>query len=157
MEAGVPVMAKKPELDDIVSCNSLASRKVSRRITQIYDTALAPSGIRSTQMVILAQLYRRSDDPPTLSELADALVLDRSGLGHNLRPLERDGFIELQENENDRRQRHLVLTKAGKAKLLEAFPLWATAQDTFNKLYGESEMAELRKTLLKIAHDDRLR
>jgi DNA-binding MarR family transcriptional regulator len=78
-------------------------------------------------------------------------------LGHNLRPLERDGLIELQENENDRRERHLVLTKAGKAKLQEAFPLWATAQGTFTKLYGEKQMAELRKTLLTIAHDDRLR
>jgi DNA-binding MarR family transcriptional regulator len=82
--------------------------------------------------------------------------LDRSALGHNLRPLERDGLIELQENENDRRERHLVLTRAGKAKLQEAFPLWAKAQETFTKLYGEKRMAELRKTLLTIAHDDRL-
>ena len=150
------VVVKKPELADIVLCNSLATRKVSRRITQIYDTALAPSGIRSTQLVILAELYFRHKKPPTLSELADALVLDRSALGHNLRPLERDGFIELQENENDHRRRHLILTRAGKAKLLEAFPLWQTAQETFATLYGEKEMSDLRKTLLTIAHDDRL-
>jgi DNA-binding MarR family transcriptional regulator len=129
---------------------------VSRRVTQIYDTALAPSGIRSTQLVILAHLYGRGSAPPTLSELADDLVLDRSALGHNLRPLERDGLVKLQENENDRRQKHLVLTKSGKAKLEEAFPLWVSAQETFTKLYGEDRMAELRKTLLTIAHDDRL-
>ncbi len=64
--------------------------------------------------------------------------------------------VELQENENDCRQRHLVLTRLGKAKLQEAFPLWSKAQETFTKLYGEKEMSDLRKTLLMIAHDTRL-
>ncbi|MDR3614167.1 MAG: MarR family transcriptional regulator [Candidatus Obscuribacterales bacterium] len=149
-------MSKKLEFADIVDCNSLATRKVARRITQIYDASLAPSGIRSTQMVILAALSLRAKNPPTLSELADSLVLDRSALGHNLRPLERDGFIELQENQEDRRQRHLILTREGKAKLNEAFPLWVKAQESFSKLYGEKGMAELRKTLEAIAHDQRL-
>jgi DNA-binding MarR family transcriptional regulator len=149
-------MSRKAELNDISSCNSLATRKVSRRITQIYDTALAPCGLRSTQVHILGHLYARQKNPPTLNELAEAMVLDRSGLGHNLRPLERDGFVELQENENDRRQRHLVITRAGKAKLQEAFPLWETVQERLASLYGEKEMAQLRKTLSKIAHDDRL-
>ncbi len=149
-------MTKKLEMEDIVGCNSLATRKVSRRITQIYDAALAPSGLRSTQLVVLAHLNARGKNAPTLSKLAEDLVLDRSALGHNLRPLQRDGLIELQENENDRRQRHLVLTRLGKAKLQEAFPLWSKAQETFNTLYGEKEMADLRKTLLTIAHDNRL-
>ena len=89
-------------------------------------------------------------------ELADALVLDRSGLGHNLRPLERDGFVEMQENKQDRRQRYLVITRAGKAKLQEAYPYWLSAQNELTSLYGVNEVAELRKTLTKIAHDDRL-
>jgi DNA-binding MarR family transcriptional regulator len=149
-------MSRKAELKDISSCNSLATRKVSRRITQIYDTALAPCGLRSTQVHILGNLYARQKNPPTLSELAEAMVLDRSALGHNLRPLERDGFVELQENDQDRRQRHLVITRDGKAKLQEAFPLWVTAQERLTSLYGEKEMAKLRKTLNTIAHDERL-
>ena len=149
-------MSKKLEIADIVGCNSLATRKVARRITQIYDATLAPSGIRATQITILAALHLKAKQPPTLNELADALVLDRSTLGHNLRPLERDGYVELQENENDRRQRLLVITGKGNAKLQEAFPLWAKAQESFSKLYGEKEMTELRKTLAIIAHDERL-
>lgn len=149
-------MSRKAELADIGSCNSLAIRKVSRRITQIYDTALASCGLRSTQVHILGNLYARQKNPPTLNELAEAMVLDRSALGHNLRPLERDGLLELQENEQDRRQRHLVITRAGKIKLQEAFPLWVMAQERFASLYGENEMAELRKTLNRIAHDYRL-
>ena len=149
-------MSNKPELTELMACNSLAIRKVSRRITQIYDTALAPCGLRSTQAHILANLYLREKNPPTLSELAEAMVLERSALGHNLRPLERDGLVVLQENEEDRRQRHLVITRVGKSKLQEAFKLWLTAQDRLTSLYGEQEMVELRKTLDKIAHDDRL-
>ncbi|MFX5747506.1 MarR family transcriptional regulator, partial [Acinetobacter baumannii] len=86
-------------------------------MTQLYDSALAPTGLRSTQIHILGELYNRQKSPPTLSELAEAMILDRSGLGHNLRPLERDGLVEMRENVNDRRERHIVLTDAGKDKL----------------------------------------
>ena len=55
-----------------------------------------------------------------MAELAHAMVMDRSALGHNLRPLERDGLIALQESEEDRRRRHVVLTPMGKAKLRDA-------------------------------------
>jgi DNA-binding MarR family transcriptional regulator len=65
-------------------------------------------------------------------------------------------LVQLQENELDRRKRHLIITGAGKSKLQEAFPFWVTAQERINSLYGEKEMAELRKTLNTIAHDDRL-
>jgi DNA-binding MarR family transcriptional regulator len=78
------------------SCTATAMRKASRRLTQLYDVALAPCGIRSTQFAILAEVNRRSKEPPTMRELADALVMDRSALGHNLRPLERDELIALE-------------------------------------------------------------
>jgi DNA-binding MarR family transcriptional regulator len=90
-------------------------RKASRRLTQLYDDALKPSGLRSTQYTILYEIERRSEQPPTMAELASALAMDRSTLGHNLRPLERDRLIALQEGDEDRRQRHAVLTS--KAKL----------------------------------------
>ena len=67
-------------------CFATAARKASRRLSQFYDEALEPSGLRSTQYAILAELAR-SGEPPTLAELASALVSDRSAVGHNLRPL----------------------------------------------------------------------
>ncbi|MEJ1978353.1 MAG: MarR family winged helix-turn-helix transcriptional regulator [Acetobacteraceae bacterium] len=85
-------------------------RKASRRLTQLYDDALGPAGIRSTQFAILTELDRRAKAPPTMRELANALVMDRSALGHNLRPLERDDFIELRESDEDRRRRYVALT-----------------------------------------------
>ena len=138
------------------TCNATAMRKASRRLTQLYDDALAPSGIRSTQFAILAELNRRSKQPPTMRELADALVMDRSALGHNLRPLERDELIALEESDDDRRRRHVILTPKGKAKFAAAKRLWQTAQDRFNNVFGRYRAAELRATLLGIAGDERL-
>jgi DNA-binding MarR family transcriptional regulator len=137
-------------------CNATAMRKASRRLTQLYDDALAPCGLRSTQYAILAELNRRSLVPPTMRELADALVMDRSALGHNLRPLERDDLVALEEGVEDRRRRHIVLTRSGAAKFAEATALWQRAQDRFHRVYGQPEALALRATLLGIAYDERL-
>jgi DNA-binding MarR family transcriptional regulator len=137
-------------------CNATALRKASRRLTQLYDAALEPVGLRSTQFAILTELAKWSTDPPTLAELADALAIDRSSLGHNLRPLERDGLISLREGPADRRRRHIALTSTGKAKCREGLRLWQVAQERFEHVFGRSDAAALRATLLGIAYHERL-
>jgi DNA-binding MarR family transcriptional regulator len=138
------------------ACFATAVRKASRRLTQLYDDALESCGLRSTQYAILAQLDARSDEPPTLLVLADALVIDRSALGHNLRPLERDGLLVLVEGKQDRRQRYVIMTAKGKARFREAQALWKTAQKRFTDIYGADQGAALRANLLSIAYDERL-
>jgi DNA-binding MarR family transcriptional regulator len=136
-------------------CNATALRKASRRVTQLYDDALAQTGLRSTQLAILAEIAHASEKPLTLAELAAVLVIERSALGHTLRPLERDGLIVLQEGE-DRRQRHVVLTAKGKAKCREGVRAWQTAQDRFEEVLGRSAANALRSRLLSLAYNDRL-
>lgn len=131
-------------------------RKASRRITQFYDDALAPSGLRSTQYAILAELVSRAACPPTLQELADALVLDRSALGHNLKPLERDGLIAQQRCSQDGRRRLIAASPQGVATYEHAKALWQQAQAHFLDVFGESKACALRETLLQIAYDERL-
>ncbi len=138
------------------ACNATALRKASRRLTQLYDDALQPCGLRSTQYAILTEVGRRADDPPTMRELADALVLDRSALGHNLRPLERDGWLALAESPDDRRRRHVVLTPAGSAILEAARPRWHAAQRQFEASVGAAEAARLRGVLTSIARNEQL-
>jgi DNA-binding MarR family transcriptional regulator len=137
-------------------CFATAMRKASRRLSQLYDEVLEPSGLRTTQFAILSELERRAKAPPTMRELADAMVMDRSALGHNLRPLERDGLIALEEGEDDRRQRHVVMTAHGQVKRREAKRLWQTAQDRFDEVFGKDAAADLRATLLRIAYEGRL-
>jgi DNA-binding MarR family transcriptional regulator len=136
-------------------CNATALRKASRRVTQLYDDAVAQTGLRSTQLAILVEIAHASDKPLTMAELAAALVIERSALGHTLRPLERDGLIVLQEGE-DRRERHVVLTPKGKAKCREGVRAWQSAQDRFEEVLGRSEANALRRTLLGVAYNDRL-
>jgi DNA-binding MarR family transcriptional regulator len=136
-------------------CFAGAARKASRRLTQFYDDALEPCGLRSTQYTILAELARFAT-PPTLAELASALVSDRSAVGHNLRPLIRDGYIALEPGAGDRRERRIHLTARGQSKHGEAWPLWQAAQNEFLAVYGKDQSESLRTALLEIAYDPRL-
>ncbi|GGF02245.1 MarR family transcriptional regulator [Aliidongia dinghuensis] len=136
-------------------CFATSVRKASRRLTQLYDDALAPSGLRSTQFSILAELAKRSA-PPTLTELAEAMVSDRSSLGHALRPLVRDGYVALRRGETDRRTQQIVLTDRGHNKFQEGLTHWRTAQASFVSLYGSEWSETLRAAVLTIARDHRL-
>jgi DNA-binding MarR family transcriptional regulator len=132
-----------------------AARKASRRLTQFYDDALAPCGLKSTQYSIFSELTRFASSP-TLAELASALVSDRSAVGHNLRPLIRDGYLALEAGPEDRRERRIVLTARGQSKYLEARALWQAAQDEFLVVHGRERCESLRAALLDVAYDPRL-
>jgi DNA-binding MarR family transcriptional regulator len=144
-----------PNRKDACTCGSL--RKASRRITQFYDAALAPVGIKSTQFSILAEVDRGSlAGPVTMCELATAMVMDRSTLGHSLRPLVREDLLVLRLTAEDRRKRHVDLTKKGRSTLQRARRLWGTAEARFEEIFGKKHAAELRRVLLSIAGNDDL-
>ena len=134
-------------------CNASAAKKAARRLCLMYDTVLAPTGLKSTQYGILSELNSRGAALPTVRELAEELVMDRSTLGQNLRPLERDGLVTLLTDPQDRRNRLIALTKLGVAKLNEAAKYWRIAQDRFEATFGKQDAADLRSVLLAIAHN----
>jgi DNA-binding MarR family transcriptional regulator len=136
------------------SCNCGALRKASRRMSRIYDEALSPVGLGSSQHTILAELSRRTEQAPTLWELADALVMDRTTITRNLRPLERDGYITVLPSEVDRRSKLVALTAAGKQKFEEASVFWLQAQKKFEQAFGAAQARLFRSQLLEIAKDD---
>lgn len=86
-----------------------------------------------------------------MGELAASLVLDRSALGHNLKPLEREGFIVLDVDPDDKRNRLARLTKKGESKLRETAALWQVAQERFENKFGIARAEALRKALAVIA------
>jgi DNA-binding MarR family transcriptional regulator len=133
-------------------CHATNLRKATRRISQLYDVVLAPTGLRSTQRSILMQIAR--SQTPTMSELAAAMVLDRSALAHNLKPLERDGLVSVEIDPNDKRSRLITLSKEGEEKLLESHALWEQAQRCFESVLGVEQAEELRAALRLIATAD---
>jgi DNA-binding MarR family transcriptional regulator len=132
-------------------CNCTALRKATRRISQLYDTALAPSGLRTTQRSILAELRR--SEPSTVGELAEALVMDSGALAHTLKPLERDRFVAVAIDPDDRRSRLITLTRQGRAKLAESDTLWAKAQSGFEAAFGRVESESMREALQLLVSD----
>src|SRR6202043_3168327 len=127
------------------ACNCLALRQAARHVTQFYDQFLAPSGLRSTQYSILARLQRRG--PMTINALAGELVMDRTTLGRNILPLQRDGLIVVGPGKSDRRSKELRLTAAGTARFRAALKAWQAAQARFETAFGAERAGELRALL----------
>ena len=132
-------------------CHCTALRKASRRISQLYDVTLAPSGLKTTQRAILAQIGR--SQPTTVGVLAEALVMDAGGLAHTLKPLIRDGLIATDVDPQDRRNRLIRLTSAGQRKLRESDVLWEAAQKGFEKSFGGVRSETLRKAMQLLVSD----
>jgi len=126
-------------------CNCFAVRSAARHITQFYDQFLAPIGLRTSQFSILAKLNRLG--PLTINALAKEMVMDRTTLGRNIQPLERDGLIRTEQVASDLRAKELYLTKAGEKRLQEAFSGWSRAQAQFEKSFGADRSAQLRALL----------
>src|SRR5499426_93833 len=133
-------------------CNCLALRQASRHVTQFYDQFLASSGLRTTQFSILIRLRRAG--PMTINALAKALVMDRTTLGRNILPLEREGLIDVVSGRADRRSKVLRLTKAGAARLRAARTGWTQAQTRFAAAFGGRRAAGLRALLHAVAATD---
>jgi DNA-binding MarR family transcriptional regulator len=148
--------AEEKPVSKISRCNASAMKKAARRVSLLYDTLLVPAGLKSTQFGILWELSSRGAALPTVGELARELVMDRSTLGQNLRPLEREGLITLLTDPKDRRSRLIALTREGIARLNEAKKCWKIAQDRFETTIGEQAAAELRSALHAIAYNESL-
>lgn len=132
--------------DPLNNCFSLASRRLSRVIGQIYDKALVGSGLKITQFSVLTAVGYAQDQDLPLGVIAKAIDMDKSTLTRALNPLVRDGFVILSKGE-DRRQRSVKLTSAGHLLLAEATVSWSKAQSQIETLLGETSFAEGHRTM----------
>ncbi|MBI2825468.1 MAG: winged helix-turn-helix transcriptional regulator [Planctomycetia bacterium] len=139
-----------PELD-VQKCAEAASvcacfnfRKATRAVTQHFDDLLASTGLRSTQLVIL--LAVAVYESRGMAALARAMVMDRSTLTRNLRPLIKQGFLQLKFGK-DRRTRLVELTPNGRKVLGAAVPVWEAAQHRFVSELGEDRWQDLLSLL----------
>ena len=121
------------------ACNQL--RRATRGITQLYDAALAPSGLKVTQLPILVALGSAGDLPVTT--LADALALDRTTLTRNLRVLESRALVRTSESETDARVRMVSLTLEGSRVLSGALPRWEQMHRAVEERFGRERLIAL--------------
>ncbi|AJO80004.1 MULTISPECIES: MarR family winged helix-turn-helix transcriptional regulator [Pseudomonas] len=125
-------------------CTNL--RRAARGVSRFYDGALDGFGINVAQYSLLSNLQRL--DQPSISSLAEAMGLDRSTLGRNLRVLEGEGLVRLAEGE-DQRNRIVQLTEEGRLRLAAALPAWEAAQQRLIDRLG----VEKRETLLALLNE----
>lgn len=130
------------------SCLAFNLRRADRLITQLYDDALRPTGIRATQYALLVGL--RAMEPATMSTVSEQLGMDRTTLTRNLKVLENAGLAASEPGE-DQRERRIVLTSHGHRALQAAYPLWKTAQNRVAKRLGQHGLADLIKELNQLA------
>ncbi len=110
---------------DVKNCTSFNLRKAARVVTHQYDEMLKPSGLRSTQFSLLTVLSMGGTE--TISNLAHTLVMDRTTLTRNLKPLQSQGWVKRVPGE-DRRTRSWTITAQGRKVQAQALPLWQKAQ-----------------------------
>ena len=118
---------------DVGACTCANLRKAARAVTQVYDADLRPTGLKATQFTLLATLAKPGDLPMT--KVAAALVMDRTTLTRNLKPLVGKGWVRIDRGE-DQRVRRISLTEAGQDILDQARPLWRKAQSRLVESLG---------------------
>jgi DNA-binding MarR family transcriptional regulator len=124
------------------SCTCFNLRKAARRVTNFYDAALKPCGLKVTQMTLLTAI--RVLEPVTMKRLAKAIVMDRTTLSRNVALLNKKGMIDIEPGD-DLRTRKLTLTEHGHIALVAAFPLWQKAQGETIKELGEDRWTYMLK------------
>ena len=134
-------------------CNCFVVRSAARHVTQLYDQFLAPVGLHVTQFSILAKL-KRLGCRMTINALAKEMVMDRTTLGRNVLPLERDGLIKIEASATDGRAKELHLTKAGEKRLQAGREAWERAQARFDTRFGAKRAADFRAMLRAVVASD---
>jgi len=92
----------------------------------------------------------------TINALAGELVMDRTTLGRNILPLQRDGLVAVGPGKTDRRSKELRLTAAGTARFRAALKEWKKAQARFEAAFGVKRAGELRALLHDVATDEKI-
>jgi DNA-binding MarR family transcriptional regulator len=145
MHQKIPDIART--LLDTCLCHNV--RMASRVVSRAYDEALRPTGLRATQIAVLAAVGARG--ALSIKSLADSLEMERTTLTRNLKPLEEQALVSIAP-EGRHRSRTLTLTTAGKATLLKALPLWEKAQQSSMHQLGERRWPVVQQAFADLIH-----
>jgi DNA-binding MarR family transcriptional regulator len=131
-------------------CVCLRLRGAARTMTRSYDAELRAAGLRLSQLTVLVGVAMFPEAGAPIKPLAEALVMDRTTLTRNLRPLVKQGWLSQRTSPNDGRSRVVTLSAAGEKALETAFPFWKRAQAAAKKELGAARLATLGAELDRI-------
>lgn len=131
-----------------VPCVGFNTRRATRLVTQYYDKALAPTGLRSTQYSLLNALSMLGE--ASMQDMSIMMAMDRTTLTRNLSPLLKKGLVKVSVG-SDRRSRPIKITPRGKSTLEEALPYWQKAQSHIVDSFGADNWDQLMRGLHQIS------
>ena len=137
-------MSTELDMSAMENCVCFNLRWVTRKVTQFFDAEMRRHGIRPTQGTILAALNAK--DSWSMAELSDWLGMDRTTLVRNLRPLQRDGLVELGGGGRGKLV-ELAITAKGRKQLGKLTPAWRAAQSAVVKTLGEKRWSAILSDL----------
>jgi DNA-binding MarR family transcriptional regulator len=146
-------MAAAFDIGEFMGCSCLRLRRAAREATRLYDGYLAPVGLGSNQLILLAVLHgaSRARAGVTARALADHVGADPTTLSRNLKPLIKRGLVAIAADPEDRRSRLLRISAKGEAKLRAAGPLWRKAQAKMAAAIGQNRLRALHGLLDRTA------
>jgi len=128
-------------------CPALRARQASRVLAKLYDDELAPFGLRSSQLPVLAAAALFGDAGATMSKLAQSVLMDRTTLTRSIRPLERAGLLRVARSPEDARTKIVVITRAGERMIESIFPVWERVLKQIKKALEAETLAALHARL----------
>lgn len=135
-----------------MECVCLNLRRAARSVSRRYDEALRPVDLNNGQFSMLNVVAGLQ--PASVQTVADHLAMDRTTVTAALKPLQRRLLVEITVSEFDLRSRDVVLTRAGRAVLNDALPLWKKVQDELANELGEAGVHALLTQLSVIDGDE---
>src|SRR5215470_1422537 len=129
------------------TCIAVRLRLLNRVVTNIYDDALRPHGLRVSQLNILIATAKLGLARPAL--VCEILQLDTSTLSRNVERMKAHGWLEVVPEE-DARAQPFRLTALGRRLIEKAVPAWAEAQRQARELLGEEGIALLERVARKL-------
>lgn len=134
---------------DTIARNCIAGRLrlLNRVVTNFYDDALRPLGLKVSQLNILIVTARLGIARP--AQVCEVLQLDTSTLSRNVERMRAHGWLEVVPEE-DARAQPFRLTAQGRRLIEKAAPAWEQAQRQAAELLGDGGIALLDKAARKL-------
>ena len=141
-------MKKELDMTSVENCVCFNIRRVSRLITQYFDSEVRRHGIRPTQTPILRALQAKTEW--SMAELSEWLGMERTTLLRNLRPLQRDGLVRVKGGGRGSHV-NLAITEKGRKVVAKMHPGWRSAQDKVVATLGKDRWSTIITDLGDVA------
>jgi DNA-binding MarR family transcriptional regulator len=125
------------------SCIAVRVRLLNRVVTNLYDEALRPLGLKVSQVNILVVAGKLGVARP--AQVCELLNLDASTLSRNVERMVAKDWLEIVPDDDDGRSQPFRLTTKGRKLLERAVPAWEKAQEQATALLGETGVEMLHK------------